>query len=169
MFRKKLWGVWYFILLHVSRLSFHGCLQNMRETKDMITHGDSNSQHQHVSCFLPPSSHRVTWRGPLETTHIGGCVTGEKYWALAPEPLMMRNMLVCLLLQKETLSLSSKSIHSTNIFVKIVWDKKGNQWLCSHDVQEQRRLWKIIPQQQQQQQKCVFKSEQICGMGVRDY
>lgn len=48
---------------------------------------------------------------------------------LAPEPLMMGRTLVCLLFQKETLSLSSKSVHSTGVLVKIVWDNKGSQWL----------------------------------------
>lgn len=41
----------------------------------------------------------------------------------------------CLLFQRETLFLYSKTLHYENIVEKIVW-KNGSKYLCSHDVQK---------------------------------
>lgn len=100
-----------------------------------------------VSMF-PASWHPVPigWHevGCEKPTHVVGCVTGEKHWAMTPESLTIRSIPVCLLFQKATLSLSSKSVHSANILVKMVWDNEGSQWLCSHDMYEQGEPWRII-------------------------
>lgn len=47
------------------------------------------------------------------------------------------NKQTCSFLQRETLSLSSKVVHTTNILEKIVRNK-GRQCLCKQDMQNQR-------------------------------
>lgn len=95
---------------------FHRCWQKtqnswIRDNGQFITHSKA-------VCLVPT----FVAEGQVIPAHRD-CVTENEVWLREPKYFIMDSKHACPLLQKETLSLSSKAIHYINIFFKIVWNK----------------------------------------------